>query len=216
MRAALLLLLVSLLSPLTSRAQSAKRDTTAAVFVYLQAGDTIAFEAVRQDSSVLRGVIVSPSRPRVNWEHFLTDGVPGMLTLSIFPPDAPGEVIPLEEYDYLSLGDSIAVTASVDGRSRTQRLPSVKNAVPLLGRSMLHTAYLAWYAQKAHRDTLPVFVTASGRTVQVITQVRGDSISLVVDGLEIITTWRDGALIDVAVPSQSLRIERVLTLPPAH
>jgi hypothetical protein len=214
-------LLASLLAPLRAHAQGipavpAKSDTLAAVYVYIQAGDTVAFEAVRQDSAVLRGVFVQPDRPRVNWDHLLADGAPALLTISIYPPNAPGDVVPLQETDILSVGDSMLVTTRTWNGTQHQRVSSAKGAVPLLARSVLHTAILAWYAQQAKRDTLPVYVTGSGRTVPVVAEVRGDTILLSVDGLEIISTWSDGRLVEVQVPSQALRVVRVMSLPPSR
>lgn len=208
------LVFIALAWPLRAQSPAETRDTTAAVFVYLQAGDTIAFEAIRQDSAVIRGVLVQRDRPRLNWDHRVTDGTPGLLTISMYPPNAPGDIVPLQETDFVSVGDSVLVTTRTGDKTQVQRVPSTSGAVPLLGRSMLHTAILAWYAQQAKRDTLPVFVSASGRTVSVLAQVRGDTILLSVEGLDIVSTWRDGSLIDVEVPSQALRVVRLMSLPP--
>jgi hypothetical protein len=108
------------------------------------------------------------------------------------------------------------VTTRTGNGTQHQRVSSAKGAVPLLARSVLHTAILAWYAQQAKRDTLPVYVTGSGRTVPVVAEVRGDTILLSVDGLEIISTWSDGRLVEVQVPSQALRVVRVMSLPPSR
>lgn len=210
------LVFIALAWPLRAQSPAETRDTTAAVFVYLQAGDTIAFEAIRQDSAVIRGVLVQRDRPRLNWDHLVTDGTPGLLTISMYPPNAPGDIVPLQETDFVSVGDSVLITTRTGDKTQYQRVPSTKGAVPLLGRSMLHTAILAWYAQQAKRDTLPVFVSASGRTVPVLARVRGDTILLSVEGLDIVSTWRDGSLIDVEVPSQALRVVRLVSLTPNH
>ena len=214
-------LLAPLLAPLRAHAQGipavpAKSDTLAAVYVYIQDGDTIAFEAIRHDSAVIRGVFVQPDRPRVNWDHLVTDGTPGLLTISIYPPNAPGDVVPLQETDLVSVGDNILVTTRTGDKTQYQQVASTKGAIPLLARSVLHTAILAWYAQQAKRDTLPVYVTGSGRTVPVVAEVRGDTILLTVDGLAVVSTWSDDRLVDVQVPSQALRVVRVMALPPSR
>jgi hypothetical protein len=45
--------------------------------------------------------------------------------------------------------------------------------------------------------------------VHAATTVRGEQISLMVDGLEIITTWSEGTLLTVSVPSQALKVVRL-------
>jgi len=74
---------------------------------------------------------------------------------------------------------------------------------------MLHTAYLAWFAQQAHRDSLTLFITSSGKTVHAAATVRGEQIALTVDGLEIISTWSESTLLTVTVPSQALKVVRL-------
>jgi hypothetical protein len=203
--APLLLLLVSTRSV---EAQVVPTDSAAVIYAYIQGADTIAFEGVRLESASLRGVLVAPGRPRLVWEHQLAEGAPTLLSLAIYPPGA-WSVLPLQETDFLTVGDSVMVTTTRQGERTAQRLPTTPGAIPLLGRSMLHTAYLAWFAQQAHRDSLTLFITSSGKTVHAATTVRGEQISLMVDGLEIITTWSEGTLLTVSVPSQALKVVRL-------
>ncbi|MCZ8206025.1 hypothetical protein [Gemmatimonas sp.] len=202
-------LLLLLVSTRSVEAQVVPTDSAAVIYAYIQGADTIAFEGVRHESASLRGVLVAPGRPRLVWEHQLAEGAPTLLSLAIYPPGGAGSILPLQETDFLTVGDIVLVTTTRQGERTAQPLPTTPGAIPLLGRSMLHTAYLAWFAQQAHRDSLTLFITSSGKTVHAATTVRGEQISLMVDGLEIITTWSEGTLLTVSVPSQALKVVRL-------
>ena len=209
MRRFLAPLLLLLAFARAAEAQTVTTDSSAVVYAYIQGADTIAFEGVRLESGSVHGVFVVPNRPRLAWEHQLEGGAPTLLSLAVYPPASAGGILPLQETDFLAVGDSMLVTTTVQGERTAQRLPTRPGAIPLLGRSMLHTAYLAWYAQQAHRDSLTLFITSSGKTVHAAATVRGEQIVLTVDGLEIISTWRESTLLTVTVPSQALKVVRL-------
>jgi len=132
MRRSLAPLLLLLTFARAAEAQAVTTDSTAVVYAYIQGADTIAFEGVRLESGSVRGVFVVPDRPRLAWEHQLEGGAPTLLRLGVYPPAGAGGILPLQETDFLAVGDSMLVTTTVQGERTAQRLPTRPGAIPLL------------------------------------------------------------------------------------
>ena len=186
-----------------------------AVFAYLVAGDTTAFEVVRGEPDMVRGVFIVPEQLRIHWDQELMQGVPGSLMLGYFPFDARAEARPNREVDYVRRADSVVVTARDPRSSQSVVRPSRIGAVPVFSSSMTHLASVAYYAVQQRLRTVPLFLSASGKTVDAAVQLFGDEIWITADGLVLQTVWNDGVLVEMRVPSQELVVKRVMTLPPA-
>lgn len=211
LRATLALIALAFIAPLaTARAQSSPDSLRlpSTVFVYVQFGDTIAYEAVFSDTTIVRGAYLVPKQGRIGWDHALRDGTPGDLNLSFLPPEYQGDR-PYRQVEYAPRGDSmVVVTVDWEQRGR-EALPSQTGAIPAFGRSMTHLAYLGFYAIQARRSELPLFLTSSGKTVQATVSALGETLSIVVDGLRVESEWEGGALLEVRVPSQGLVVQRM-------
>lgn len=179
----------------------------APVFVYLQYGDTIAFEAVYSDTTVVRGALLVPKQGRVEWEHLVHDGTPATLSLSFFPPAEQGDRM-YRQVGYGPKGDSMVVVTRDLERGQSETRPARDRAIAVFGRSMTHIAYLGFYAVQARRPVLPLYLTSSGKTVDAMVSVMGESLSITVDGLRVESEWEGGALLEVRVPSQGLVVRR--------
>ena len=206
-----LVVLLLLILPAHLAAQTpADSGTTpvAAVFVYLQQGDTVAFEAVRTDSALVRGVYAIPKQGRIAWDHWLENDTPARLRLSLFPGE---DVIirAVQETDFELVGDSMqVVTVTRDTTARVMQA-TVPNAVPAFGRSLTQLASIAYYAVQRRASTQPLFLTSTGKSVTAAIQVMGEVIAITVDGLRIESDWTDNALTEIRVPSQGLVVRRV-------
>lgn len=211
-------LLIALVCPGIVGAQAASDSTKAgalpsAVFAYIQAGDTIALEAVRSDTGMVRGAFIVPNQLRINWDQFVSQGAPASLAIGIFPPNAPAELRPVRETDYALRVDSMVITSYEGGRRTTETRPTTAGAAPVLGRSMIHLAFLAYHAAQQRRRTLPLYLISSGKTVVAQVDTFGERVTLVVEGLQIDAVWDDGILTEVRVPSQQLVVRQVALLP---
>lgn len=191
---------------------SAAGRPAAPVFVYLQYGDTIAFEAVQSDSTIVRGVFMVPKQGRIAWDHLLRSGTPSDLSLSFFPPAEQGDRM-YRQVGYSPKGDSMVVVTRDLERGQSETLPARDSAIAVFGRSMTHIAYLGFYAAQTRRPVLPLFLASSGKTVSASVSVVGESLTIIVDGLRVESEWEGGALLAVRVPSQGLVVQRVPVSP---
>jgi hypothetical protein len=183
-----------------------------AVFAYVQYGDTIGYEAVTSDTAFVRGVFLVPGQGRIAWDHALVAQTPTTLVLSVFPGDYAG-VVPVRETAYERHGDSMVVTARVYDQTERDTVATNPGALPAFGRSMTHLAFLAFHAVQSRRASLPLFLVSSGKTVMAVVEVRGEVVTLTVEGLRIETLWTEDALSAVRVPSQGLVVQRVPGVP---
>lgn len=117
----------------------------AAVFVYLQQGDTVAYEAVRTDSALVRGVYAIPKQGRIAWDHWVENDTPARLRLSLFPGE---EAITraVQETDFEVVGDSMQVVTVTRDTTAQVMQATVPKAVPAFGRSLTQLATIAYYA----------------------------------------------------------------------
>lgn len=213
--AALALCTASALSAQTAPTEQAAQTVQPAVFAYLVAGDTTAFEVVRGEPDMLRGVFIVPKQVRIHWDQEIVQGVPGSLMLGYFPIDAPAEARPNREIDYVRRADSVVVTARDPRSSQTVVRASRAGAVPVLSSSMIHLASVAYYTVQQRLRTVPLFLSTSGKTVDATVEVFGDQIWITADGLLLQTVWNDGVLVEMRVPTQELVVKRIMALPPA-
>lgn len=187
---------------------SAPARPAAPVFVYVQYGDTIAYEAVFTDTALVRGAYLVPNQGRIAWDHLLRNGAPSDLSLSFFPPPEQGDRL-YRQVDYVPKGDSmIVVTLDLERRTSETR-PARDSAIAVFGRSMTHIAYLGFYAVRVRRPVLPLFLTSSAKTVTATVSAIGETLTVVVDGLRVDSDWEGGALLEVRVPSQGLVVRRM-------
>lgn len=214
-----LLLIAALLSPRvvhaqTDTARSSVTTQAGAIFAHIQYGDTIAFEVIRRDADLLRGTYVAAGQPRVAWDQGLTNGAaPSGLTIGFFYPDAPAEARPLVEMDFARRNDSMVVITRGADSTHSDTRPSRRGAMPVVSRSMIHLAFLAYYAAQERLTVLPLYLTNSGKTFDAAVSVRGEEVTVTVDGLTVHAVWEDGMLIEMRVPSQELVVKRVGALP---
>jgi hypothetical protein len=178
------------------------------VFVYVQYGDTIAFEAVHSDTTMVRGAYLVPKQGRIGWDHLLRNGTPSDLSLSFFPPAEQGDRV-FRRVHYVPKSDSMIVVTWDWDRAESETRPARDSAIAVFGRSMTHIAYLGFYAVQARRPVLPLYLTSSGRTVEATVHAIGETLSIIVDGLRVESEWNGGALIEVRVPSQGLLVTRL-------
>jgi len=212
LRAAFALCALLLSRPLALQAQvapdSAAARSAAPVFVYVQYGDTIAFEAVDTDTVMVRGVYLVPNQGRIAWDHLLRSGTPSDLSLSFFPPLEQGDRA-FRRVHYVPKGDSMVVVTWDWDRAASETRPARDSAIAVFGRSMTHIAYLGFYAVQARRSVLPLFLTSSAKTVSATVRAIGETLTFVVDGLRVESDWEGGALLEVRVPSQGLVVRRL-------
>lgn len=180
----------------------------AAIFVYLQQGDTVAFEAVRVDSALIRGVYSIPKQGHIAWDHWLQNETPARLRLSLFPGEKAA-IMPAQETDFELVGDSMQVLTFTRDTTARSMQATVPNAVPAFGRSLTQLASIAYYAVQRRVSTQPLFLTSTGKSVTASIQVQGEVIAITVDGLRIESDWTDNALVEIRVPSQALVVRRV-------
>jgi hypothetical protein len=206
-----LLLSLTFIAPrlATAQASTTPAADSAWTYVYLLAGDTVAFEAVQMDSAALNGAYLVPGQMRINWSHALRDGMPAELTLGFFPANAPPLLPPLRQIEYTPYGDSVVITISEADESRREAVGAAAGAVPLLGRSLLHAILVASVAERQQRRSFPVFLTSSARSFTAEVRTSGDDITLLVDGLSMVSQWRNGAPQEITVASQGLRVVRL-------
>jgi hypothetical protein len=206
-----LVVLLMLLLPARLSAQTPPDTGTApaaAVFVYLQQGDTVAFEAVRTDSAVIRGVYLIPKQGSIAWDQWIENLTPTRLRLSLFPGEI-ASVMAAQETDFELMSDSMqVVTVTRDTTARVMEA-TIPNAVPAFGRSLTQLASIAYYAVQRRVSTQPLFLTSTGKSVTATIQVQGEVIAITVDGLRIESDWTDNALVEIRVPSQALVVRRV-------
>ena len=187
---------------------SAAAPPAAPVFVYVQYGDTIAFEAVHSDTTMVRGAYLVPKQGRIGWDHLLRNGTPSDLSLSFFPPAEQGDRV-FRRVHYVPKSDSMIVVTWDWDRAESETRPARDSAIAVFGRSMTHIAYLGFYAVQARRPVLPLYLTSSGRTVEATVHAIGETLSIIVDGLRVESEWDGGALLEVRVPSQGLVVQRL-------
>lgn len=200
--------------PLAAGAQaspdSSRARVSPTIFAYVQYGDTVAYEAVLADSAMLRGAYLVPKQGRVAWDQMLTQGAPGMLTLSFYPPEDQGVVVrAYRQIDYLLQRDSMYVTTQDADGQRAEARVARDSAIAVFGRSMTQLAYLGFHAVQARRSRLVLFLTSSGKTVDASVAVAGEQLTMDVDGLRIDALWEGSALIEVRVPGQGLVVRPI-------
>jgi hypothetical protein len=187
---------------------SAAARPAAPVFVYVQYGDTIAFEAIDTDTAMVRGVYLVPKQGRIAWDHLLRSGRPSDLSLSFFPPMEQGDRA-FRRVHYVPKGDIMVVVTWDWDRAESETRPARDSAIAVFGRSMTHIAYLGFYAVQARRPVLPLFLTSSAKTVSATVRAIGETLAVVVDGLRVESDWEGGTLLEVRVPSQGLVVRRL-------
>jgi len=208
---AVLALALGVVFPSVMQGQSAPAPWN---YVYLLGSDTLATEQIAIQSDKATGVLQYRNQPRVEWLHAMTDGRFGALTLKVFAPGAAADAAPVQEFVFTPSGDSVIVSITQGGRSQQQVARSKPGALPVMGRSVLHTVLLTAEARRLQRTTAPMFMTSGGQTMDASFAFRGDSSSTTLAGLSIDAVWADGVPAVVSVPAQNLRAVRVMSAAP--
>lgn len=209
---AVLALALGVLFPSVMQGQSAPAPWN---YVYLLGSDTLATEQIALQSDKATGVLQYRNQPRVEWSHAMTDGRFGALTLKVYAPGAAADAAPVQEFVFTPSGDSVIVGITQGGRSQQQVARSKPGALPVMGRSVLHTVLLTAEARRLQRTTAPMFMTSGGQTMDASFAFRGDSSTTTLAGLSIEAVWADGVPAVVSVPAQNLRAVRVMSAAPA-
>jgi uncharacterized protein len=208
---AVLALALGVVLPSVLQGQSAPASAN---YVYVLGSDTLATERVTLQASAATGVLQYRNQPRVEWSHAMTDGRFGALTLKVFAPGAAADAAPVQEFVFTPSGDSVIVGITQGGRSQQQVARSKPGALPVMGRSVLHTVLLTAEARRLQRTTAPMFMTSGGQTMDAGFAFRGDSSTTTLAGLSIEAVWADGVPAVVSVPAQNLRAVRVTSAAP--
>jgi len=208
---AVLALALGVLWPSVARGQTTSAPLH---YVYLVGGDTLATEQISWQADRATGVLQYRNQPRVEWLHAVSNGRLGALTLKVFAPGAAADAAPVQEFVFTPSGDSVIVSITQGGRRQQQVARSKPGAVPVMGRSVLHTAVLTAEARRLQRATAPLFMTSGGQTMDASFSFRGDSSTTTLAGLAIEGVWADGLPSSMAVPAQNLRAVRVMSAAP--
>jgi pimeloyl-ACP methyl ester carboxylesterase len=211
-----LALAAGLLMPRAVRAQSAPAAGGGAMqYVYLLGRDTLATERVTLTSAAAHGVLQYRNQPRVEWSHAMSNGRLGALTLKVFAPGAAEGAAAVQEFVFTPQGDSVIVSITQGGRSQQQVARSQAGALPVMGRSVFHTALLTAQARRLALASAPLFMTSGGQTMEATFAFRGDTSTTTLAGLAIQAVWSNGVPVEILVPAQNLRAVRVASSAPA-
>jgi uncharacterized protein len=195
-------------APATAHAQAAPY-----YFAYVMGTDTVGAEIVRVDDAGIGGSLRMRGQPRVEWRHLAGPAGPGALTLEVFAPTAAEGAAPLQAFTFTPRGDSMVVETTANGATRTQVAVSRAGAVPVMGQSVSHMAFLTFLSRSMNRPSFPAFLTSGGQTFDVTVRTAGDTSEITLAGTMARVLWRGDAPSEMQVPSQNLRVVRVPSLP---
>lgn len=208
------LLPAALLIPLASGPLPAQ-DAGAYTFVMRLGSDTIGSEVVRRD----------PGRVEVDMVNRLGGG-PVHFVLDLRPDAAvsamsarfyrsASDTAPAQSIDLRLEGDSAIATLS-GATSRVDRMATEEGAVPYLNPSAALVEQILRRARamggaKGAADTVPVLALQDGTTLKVdVRWPSADEAALHLAGIEMhATVSGDGRLLELAIPAQNVRVERV-------
>lgn len=207
------------LLPTTARSQTAgvsasHQGATVAAYVFLVGDDTIGVERYTRTPDRLVGDIVLRGQPRIVYDvPVVGDTSFGPMALTVYAANAAVDALPLQRAMITMEGDSAAAELIVNGASRTQRIASQANALPIVNQSaaMFELAVARWKRSGGGTVTFPIFFTTGGQTMAAtLTAVTADSISLVVGPQQsALVIDADGGIERIHIPSQRLTIVRV-------
>ncbi|MBL0891314.1 MAG: alpha/beta fold hydrolase [Gemmatimonadaceae bacterium] len=210
-----LALALGVLWPSLVKAQPAPAAAGSAMqYVYLLGTDTLATERVTLTNTAALGVLQYRNQPRVEWSHAMSNGRLGALTLKVFAPGAAEGATAVQEFVFTPQGDSVIVAITQGGGSRQEVARSRAGALPVMGRSVLHTALLAAQARRLELTSAPLFMTSGGQTMDATFAFRGDTSTTTLAGLTIQAIWANGVPVEILVPAQNLRAVRVASSAP--
>ncbi len=183
-------------------------------FVVMVRGDTLGVERFVKTSGRLVGELTLRGQPRLVYDIVL-DG-PGhtrYMSLNVHAPGSSPQTPPVQRILLRPAGDSVAVDVAAGGAPpRTQRLAMSPDAVLVIGNAFATLELAVERARSLGGDSaqVPVFIATGGQ--QVMTSIRlvsADSAVMEIGGVLIHFRSRNGRVIGVAVPAQSVVATRV-------
>ena len=204
---------LGVLTAVAGAAGPAQAQERAYGFVYLIGTDTLGIERVsRPQPGVVVGDIHMRAQPRLEWTATLAG--PGQATSLMLTAYRSGAAdAPVLQRVSLTLdGDTVQADMSgPTGAATKQRIGSTRTAFLLMNASaaMIDLALDRARATPAPVDTIPVFLTTGGQTVQSILRVWGDSATWSIAGLETKLVLEGGRLREAFVAQQNLRMRLV-------
>jgi dienelactone hydrolase len=181
-------------------------------FVFVRGNDTLGVERVTEGGGVVASDLLMTGQPRLTWSaprtgpHSL-----GTLTLTAFASHSPDAQV-LQRATMALEGDSVRFEASAPGQpARTQRIATRRGAFLLQNASavMLEMLVLRAAATPAVVDTIPVFLTTGGQTLDAYVRTGGDSAWFTLAGQTTRISLEAGRMRDAYLASQNLRMVRV-------
>lgn len=180
---------------------------TAPVYVYLQYGDTLAFEAVYIDTAFVRGAYLEPKKQRITWNHLVSNGTPGSLGMSVYATDT--SLFSMQDLSFVPKADSLQLLVADPGGRRRETVPVKPGTVATFSRSMTQLAYLGFLAAQRGEKSIPLFLISSGKSVDATIDVTGELLTIIAGPLRIESEWNGALLEEVRVPSQGLVVRRL-------
>jgi alpha-beta hydrolase superfamily lysophospholipase len=182
-------------------------------FVYLVGGDTLGIERVTPGSPIVSGDLQMRGQARLQWIATLSG--PGRLrSVSITAFQSAAADAPVLQRAVIELdGDTARAEISSGGApARKQVLPTRRDAFMLVSASAALLDQLLARARvtPSPTDTIPIFLTTGGRTVDGVVHTSGDSASVTIGGqVTRIMLGPGGEVREAAVAAQNLRMVRV-------
>ncbi len=148
-----------------AHAQGAPATASVTYYYVRDAGDTLGAETITRTASAVSGIMSIKGQPRTEWTHTLVNGVPGILSLRIFAPNAAVGAEPLQSGSIEMRGDSAHVDFATGTQRTQQAIASKAGAVPLVNASVLHATLLATHARQAGIASINVLLTSGAQTL---------------------------------------------------
>ena len=197
--------------PAATAATPAPQPAAAPItYVYVRGtNDTIGLEVIRHTATAVSGVLTMKGQPRVEWSHAVRSGVPGVLTMRMFAPNAAADATPLQTGTVDVRGDSAFVDFSGGGQTIKRGIATTTGAMPLVNASVLHATLLAAHARLTNSGTLSVFLTSGAQTMQATVSQSADTtvMKLATSDMRIVA-GRDGMPVTILLPGQNARVVR--------
>lgn len=182
-------------------------------YAYVRGSDTLATESLMETRESVAGSLAFPGQPVIEWEQSpgrTPNGPPSPLVINVRGALAAQGSPPLQKFTFSTRGDSVTIVTEAGGGSSTQVVASARNATFLIGQSVLHGAIISRILSNAGFSTVPLFLTNGAQTISGTVSRSGsgsaDTTSLSLAGIAIRAIWKDGKLIEAAVPAQGIRV----------
>jgi dienelactone hydrolase len=196
-----------------ARAQSATNHVD---LVYLQGNDTLATERLTLTPTSWTGELTWKGQPRLVWTHTTVGSNAGRYALDVFAPGSATDAKPAQQALFTMVRDSARVEMKVGAASETQMVSTRPGAYVLFNRSLTNMALIGSAAATKGRPGFDVLLAQGGNTMSGTVKRTGDSLNVNFQGVEMVARMdAKGLPIEIAVPSQGLRVVRVGGAAPA-